>query len=174
MVKELVKYASNKNFTHLVVLGEKQKECNGLLVSQLPAGPTAYFKLTSFEPSNKIPGHGTPTSHTPEIILNNFTTRLGRRVGRFLGALFPHEPELEGRQVVTFHNQRDFIFVRHHRYIYRKEDGGKVRARLQELGPRFTLKMKYLQQGVFDTAFGEYEWVHKPGKDTNSKKHFVL
>jgi ribosome production factor 1 len=43
---------------------------------------------------------------------------------------------MEGRQVVTFHNQRDFIFVRHHRYVYKQEEGGKVRARLQELGPR--------------------------------------
>jgi ribosome production factor 1 len=87
--------------------------------------------------------------------------------------LWLQEPELEGRQVVTFHNQRDFIFVRHHRYIYRKEND-KLRARLQELGPRFTLKMKYLQEGVFDTQFGEYEWISKAGKDTNSKKHFVL
>jgi hypothetical protein len=34
--------------------------------------------------------------------------------------------------------------------------------------------MKYLQEGVFDTQFGEYEWISKAGKDTNSKKHFVL
>lgn len=27
-VKELVTYASNKGFTHLIILGEKQKECN--------------------------------------------------------------------------------------------------------------------------------------------------
>lgn len=89
-VKELVQYASNKKFTHVAVLGEKQKECNGILVTQLPYGPTAYFKLTNFEPASKIPGHGSPTSHVPELILNNFSTRLGRRVGRFLGALFPH------------------------------------------------------------------------------------
>lgn len=89
-VKDLVKYASNKNFTHLVILGEKNKECNGFLVSHLPVGPTAYFKLTNFQPGSKIPGHGRPTSHIPEVILNNFTTRLGRRVGRFLGSFFPH------------------------------------------------------------------------------------
>ena len=61
-----------------------------LLVSHLPCGPTAYFKLSSFEPGAKIPGHGRPTSHIPEIILNNFSTRLGRRIGRFLGSFFPH------------------------------------------------------------------------------------
>lgn len=89
--------------------------------------------MSNFQAGAMIPGHGKPTSHIPELILNNFSTRLGRRVGRFLGSLFPHEPQLEGRQVVTFHNQRDYIFLRHHRYIYRKENM-KVRARLQELG----------------------------------------
>ena len=61
-------------------------------------------------------GHGRATSHKPEVILNNFTTRLGHSVGRMFAALFPHHPEFRGRRVVTFHNQRDFIFVRHHRY----------------------------------------------------------
>ena len=95
-----------------------------------------------------------------------------------------------GRQVVTFHNQRDFIFVRHHRYIFDQDDeaqrarfeeiqrkneaDGKMRidrpgcekgvkTKLQELGPRFTLKLRWLQQGSFDTAHGEYEWLAKRG-----------
>jgi ribosome production factor 1 len=83
------------------------------------------------------------------------------------------EPQLEGRQVVTFHNQRDFIFVRHHRYIYKKEKE-KVRARLQELGPRFTLKMKWLQEGTFDDKFGEYEWILKRKQMESSRRKFVL
>ena len=37
---------------------------------------------------------------------------------------------------------------------------GDKRARLQEIGPRFTLKLKHLQLGTFDTKFGEYEWMH--------------
>ena len=56
------------------------------------------------------------------------------------------------------HNQRDFIFFRHHRYIFEeKGEGSKKRviARLQELGPRFTLKVKGLQLGTFDTMHGE-------------------
>ncbi|CAK9167048.1 unnamed protein product [Ilex paraguariensis] len=37
----------------------------------------------------------------------------------------------------------------------------KIVARLQECGPRFTLKLISVQQGTFDTKSGEYEWVHK-------------
>lgn len=51
-------------------------------------------------------------------------------------ALFPQKPEFEGRAVVTFHNQRDFIFVRRHRYIFEN----KQKVGLQELGPRFTVR----------------------------------
>lgn len=173
-VDELVKLAVGKGFTHLVILSEKQKACDGLLVTHLPIGPTAFFKLSSFQAGSTIPGHGRPTSHVPEIILNNFSTRLGRRTGRFLGSLFPHQPQFEGRQVVTFHNQRDFIFVRHHRYIYRKEKD-KTRAKLQELGPRFTLKLRWLQEGIFDGPFGEYEWIQKRGDvDAATKRKFDM
>lgn len=57
-----------------------------------------------------------PTEHYPEVILNNFTTRLGHSIGRLFAALFPQDPQFVGRQVATFHNQRDFIFFRFHRY----------------------------------------------------------
>ena len=103
-VKEICTFASNKDFTHLVILSEKNKVCNGyassidyiyqvfcrILIINLPVGPTAYFKVSNFQAGSKIPGHGKPTSHIPELIFNNFSTRLGRRVGRFMGSLFPH------------------------------------------------------------------------------------
>ncbi len=68
---------------------------------------------------------------------------------------------------------------RHHRYIFeekdQKERGKKekskvVKARLQELGPRFTLRLCSLQKGTFDSKQGEFEWVHKPDMDTSRRK----
>jgi ribosome production factor 1 len=76
----------------------------------------------------------------------------------------------KGRRVVTFHNQRDFVFVRQHRYIF---DTAKD-ARVQEVGPRFTLKLKSLQVGTFDTHHGEYEWVLKRKEMETSRRKFVL
>ncbi|KNC53225.1 uncharacterized protein AMSG_09312 [Thecamonas trahens ATCC 50062] len=168
-IKEMVQHASNRGYTNLIIMQEHAKKLSGIYVIHLPEGPTAYFKLTSFTHTKHIPGHGKLTKHKPEMILNNFTTRLGMTVGRLLGSLLPTAPEFHGRRVVTFHNQRDFIFFRHHRYIF--ESGKKVR--MQELGPRFTLKLRWLQDGTFDTKHGEYEWVWK--KDLhNSRKTFVL
>lgn len=61
-----------------------------LIISVLPHGPTAFFKVSNVVKSDDIFNHGKVTAHQPEIILNNFNTRLGHRVGRFLGSFFPH------------------------------------------------------------------------------------
>jgi ribosome production factor 1 len=45
---------------------------------------------------------------------------------------------------------------------------------VQELGPRFTLKLVSLQKGTFDTKTGEFEWIHKRGEMTNSRRKFHL
>jgi ribosome production factor 1 len=81
-------------------------------------------------------------------------------MARFFASLFPQRPEFKGRQVVTFHNQRDFIFFRRHRYEFREEKS-KVAPVLQEIGPRFTLKLDRIQHGTFDNKFGELEWAKK-------------
>jgi ribosome production factor 1 len=70
-----------------------------------------------------------------------------------------------------------FVFFRHHRYIFEEKGEGKKRrvaARLQELGPRFTLRLKSLQMGTFDTQHGEYEWKRQAELDRHSRRRFHL
>ena len=165
-VKRMVEIAIERKFTDLIIINEDRKQPNTLTLIHLPDGPTATFKLSSIKLNSDIRGHGRVAAHKPELILNNFNTRLGHTVGRMLAALFPHVPEFEGRQVATFHNQRDFIFFRRHRYAFRNGE----RCDIQELGPRFTLKLQSLQRGTFDTKFGDYEWMHKPELDTSRRK----
>ncbi|GAB4823717.1 hypothetical protein N2152v2_010763 [Parachlorella kessleri] len=178
-LKKIVEYAKNREFTDLMVFNEDRKNINGMLLIHLPDGPTAQFRLSNLVLSKDIKGHGRASTHKPELILNNFDTRLGHRVGRMFASLFSQDPNFRGRRAVTFHNQRDFIFFRHHRYIFeekdQKERGKKekskvVKARLQELGPRFSLRLVSLQKGTFDSKGGEFEWVHKPDMDTSRRK----
>ena len=49
---------------------------------------------------------------------------------------------------------RESVYSPWCRYIF--EEGKK--ARLQEIGPRFTLKLYSLQNGVYDPKHGEFEW----------------
>lgn len=156
-IKKMVKSAVRENFTDILVVNENNRQPNGLVVIHLPDGPTAHFKLSNVKITKEIcRSHTEFTTHRPEVILTNFTTRLGLTVGRILGALFHYDPEFKGRRAVTFHNQRDFIFFRHHRYEFTK-DG--QRAKLRELGPRFTLKLRSIQEGTFDTKCGDFDWM---------------
>ncbi|XP_053695675.1 probable ribosome production factor 1 [Sabethes cyaneus] len=156
-LKKVCKSAIREEYTDIVVINENNKQPEGLLVIHLPDGPTAHFKVSNFKSLKDMKKRNSViTSHRPEVILTNFTTRLGLTIGRMLGALFHYEPEFEGRRVATFHNQRDFIFFRHH--VYEFDKNGK-RVKLRELGPRFTLKLRSLQQGLFDVKCGDYEWL---------------
>lgn len=44
---------------------------------------------------------------------------------------------------------------------------------VQELGPRFTLKLESLQKGTFDSKGGEFEWLHTNKMDTSRRKFFL-
>ncbi|MEJ1276902.1 ribosome production factor 1 homolog [Cricetulus griseus] len=115
-LKKIIPQCIARDFTDLIVINEDRKTPNGLILSHLPNGPTAHFKMSSVRLRKEIKRRGKdPTEHVPEIILNNFTTRLGHSIGRMFASLFPHNPQFIGRQVATFHNQRDYIFFRFHR-----------------------------------------------------------
>ncbi|KAJ3927903.1 MAG: anticodon-binding protein [Lentinula lateritia] len=143
-VGRIAGWAAGRGYKHMVVVNEDMKKPNAITLIHLPNGPTAYFKLTSIELTKQIYGHARATPHNPELVLNNFVTRLGHTVGRMLQTLFPPLPEFQGRQVVTLHNQRDFLFFRRHRYAFRSPE----KVALQEIGPRFTLKLRSLRKGI--------------------------
>lgn len=191
-LREICKFSSNKDYTAVILLKEDLKKPTGLSIVHLPAGPTFHFSITNWIEGKKLPGHGNPTNHYPELLLNNFKTPLGLLTAKIFQTMFPPKPEFVGRQVVTLHNQRDYIFVRRHRYVFRDKrqteksiigaDGKEmkgvedIRAGLQELGPRFTLKLRRVDKGVGRAGSeGEdatqWEWKSRMEKD---RKRFNL
>ncbi|KAG9587089.1 Brix-domain-containing protein, partial [Aureobasidium melanogenum] len=186
-VSEISSFAANRNYTHVVILNEDQKKPAGLDIVHLPHGPMFHFSISNWVEGSKLPGHGNPTSHDPELILNNFRTPLGLLTAHLFRQIFPPQPQIQGRQVVTLHNQRDYIFVRRHRYVFRDKrateksivgpDGKLVegvediRAGLQELGPRFTLKLRRIDKGIQRRSGQEWEW--KAG-DEKVRTRFAL
>jgi ribosome production factor 1 len=179
-IKEISAFASNRNYTALVILNEDLKKPSGLDIVHLPNGPMFHFSISNWIEGAKLPGHGNPTGHDPELILNGFRTPLGLLTAHLFRNLFPPQPELVGRTVVTLHNQRDFIFVRRHRYVFRDKrqteksvqgtDGKNIkgvedlRTGLQELGPRFTLKLRRVDKGIQRASGQEWTWKGKTDK----------
>ena len=177
---EISKIAHERDFTHVLTINERLKEPYSLsfaLVGKPPLfidGPTLTFRVRKYIPSYNIYNKGNPTGHDPELIFKNFNSALGRRTSRALASMFSIYPEFKGRSVVTFHNQRDFIFFRHHRYIFKneeieseKKDGNKkvkelkTVVDLQEIGPRFVLQLQKVYSGAFDEVYTDYEFCYK-------------
>ncbi|KAL1302466.1 hypothetical protein AAFC00_002858 [Neodothiora populina] len=173
-VREIASFATNRDYTTLIILNEDQKRPSGLDVVHLPHGPMFHFSISNWVEGAKLPGHGNATGHNPELILNNFRTPLGLLTAHLFRTMFPPQPELVGRQVVTLHNQRDYIFVRRHRYVFRDKrateksivgtDGKPIegvediKTGLQELGPRFTLKLRRIDKGIQRRSGQEWQW----------------
>ncbi|OCK76148.1 Brix-domain-containing protein [Lepidopterella palustris CBS 459.81] len=173
-IREISKFASNRGYTTLIVLMEDQKRPVGLDIVHLPVGPMFHFTISNWVEGKRLPGHGNPTTLFPELILNNFRTPLGLLTAHLFRTMFRPQPQIEAREVVTLHNQRDYIFLRRHRYVFRERRAteksvvgadGKIvkgvedlRAGLQELGPRFTLKLRRVDRGIQRASGQEWEW----------------
>ncbi|KAI1744038.1 Brix-domain-containing protein [Xylaria scruposa] len=191
-VREISKFAENRGFSSLLVIREDNKKPIGLDIVDIPSKITFHFSISSWVEGRKLPGHGNATNHYPELLLNNFSTPLGLVTAKILQTLFPKTPELVGRQAVMFHNSRDYIFFRRHRYIIRDKrateksvvgaDGKEmkgvenIRAGLQELGPRFTLKLRRIDKGIGRAGSDpndptHWQWKAKMEKD---RKRFNL
>lgn len=62
-VREICKFATNREFTAVVVVQEDMKKPSRLSIAHLPHGPTLTYTITRYTPGKKLPGHGNPTNH---------------------------------------------------------------------------------------------------------------
>ena len=53
-IKKSVKQAINNNYTDILVINEDNRMPNGLLLTHLPDGPTAHFKLSNVKITKDI------------------------------------------------------------------------------------------------------------------------
>ena len=172
----IMKNSIEKGFTDIIIITERLRKPYKLLLIHLPNGPTLEFKLFNVIYQNEIEGHCTSSGFNPELLFKNFKTNLGFRIKRALNAIFPKNEELKGRELITFHNQRDYIFFRYYRYIFEEESDGNnkdIKVKLQEIGPRFVMKLLYVQKGLFDPQFGEYEWLYKDKMGVRRRKFYL-
>ena len=163
-VEQVVEMCRKDGFTDLVVLQEHRGVPDGLVVSHLPYGPTAYFGLHNVVMRHDIPDRANVSEAYPHLVQHNLSTRIGTRVATILKHLFP-VPKPESRRVVSMVNQDDFISLRHH--VYSKEKG---EVHLMEAGPRFDLKLYQIKLGTLEQTEVENEWVLRPYMNTARKR----
>lgn len=178
-IEEVTQYSINRDFTDLILVNDNRNTVTDIIISHLPKGPTAHFTVMDLLLPSEIKGVGEPSDHACELILNNFVTRLGVTIGRMLASLFSQTPNFRGRRVVTLHNQRDFIFFRLHRYMFEESETefekskGPVTTTIQELGPRFTLKLRTLRLGNAADTHGEFLFTVKKDYEKTRRRFYL-
>jgi len=168
-MKALISACRSNDVTDFIILHEHRGNPDGLIISHLPYGPTAYFNISNTVMRHDIPDVGTMSEAYPHLIFHNFTTPLGKRVKTILQALFP-VPKDESKRVLTFANEDDFISFRHH--VYSKPDHKTVE--LKEIGPRFQMKLYEIKMGTLDEAdTADSEWRLHSFMNTAKKRKYL-
>jgi len=168
--KQLIEAARANGFTDFVVVHETRGKPDGLVISHLPNGPTAFFTLSDVVMRHDIPNIGTMSEQYPHLIFQNFKAPLGLRTMNILKYLFP-VPKDDSKRVATFVNWDDWILFRQH--TFKKEDGGKD-YELNEIGPRFSMKLYRVILGTLDQeGAADTEFVLRPYMNTARKRRFL-
>ncbi|KAK6933866.1 Brix domain [Dillenia turbinata] len=172
VISEIIETCRAHDFTDVVLVHEHRGVPDGLVISHLPFGPTAYFSLLNVVTRHDIKDKktvGTMPEAYPHLIFENFSTKIGERTATILRHLFP-VPKPDTRRIVTFVNQSDYISFRHH--IYEKH-GGPKSIELKEIGPRFELYLFKVKLGTVDQNEAQIEWVSRPYMNTSKKRKIL-
>ena len=169
VLKDLVGIGAVNDFSDLVILHETRGEPDGIIVSHLPHGPTAYFGVSNVVLRHDLRDKVGPVSEQyPHLVFDGFNTALGDRLSAFLKHLFPL-PKIDSKRVMTFRNDNDYISFRHH--VYKKDH---KHVELKELGPRFELKPYQITLGTIDKAKdAQKEWVLRPYMNTAASRNYL-
>ncbi|GFZ02623.1 ribosomal RNA processing Brix domain protein [Actinidia rufa] len=114
VISEIIETCRAHDFTDVVLVHEHRGVPDGIIISHLPFGPTAYFGLLNVVTRHDIKDKnaiGTMPEAYPHLILNNFSTKLGQRTANILKYLFP-VPKPDTKRIITFSNQSDYISFR--------------------------------------------------------------
>ncbi|KAG4143056.1 hypothetical protein ERO13_D06G165100v2 [Gossypium hirsutum] len=172
VISEIIESCRAHEFTEVILVHEHRGIPDGLIISHLPFGPTAYFGLLNVVTRHDIKDKkaiGTMPEAYPHLILDNFKTKLGERTANILKHLFP-VPKPDTKRIVTFANRSDYISFRHH--IYEKP-GGPKSVELKEIGPRFELRLYQVKLGTMEQSEAQIEWVIRPYMNTTKKRSFI-
>ncbi|KAF0988488.1 hypothetical protein HZS_3038 [Henneguya salminicola] len=169
MLADLVNSCTAADVTDLIMLHETRGNPDCLIVSHLPYGPTAFFTLYNVVMRHDIPDVGTMSEAFPHLIFHNFSKPVGIRVMNILKYIFP-VPKESSKRVISFVNKSDFISFRHN--IFDKASDSKD-CILQEVGPRFEMKLFRILLGTITQTEADDEWLLKPFMNTARKRLFI-
>jgi len=165
---EVVEACRKNDVTDLILVHEHRGEPDGLVISHMPHGPTAFFGLMNVVTRHDIKTKETVSEVYPHLVFDNFNSPLGERTKTILQHLFP-VPKDESKRVVTFANRNDFISFRHHMY----NKSGHKEVELKEVGPRFEARLFQVKLGTVEQKEAQNEYVYRPYLSNSKTKNLL-
>jgi len=166
---ELTRSCRANGVTDMILVSETRGIPDGLTICHLPHGPTAFFQLSAVLLRHDMPDVGNMPQDKANIILEGFTSVVGKRVAQVLKHLFPVSKEDQSRRTCTFAVMEDLVVFRHHTW---RREGKDVE--LKEHGPRFSMKLYRVLQGPLDERdTADTEYVYRPYMNTAHKRKFL-
>ncbi|CAO2189723.1 unnamed protein product [Urochloa humidicola] len=169
VISKIVESCRSHDITDLILVHEHRGQPDGLIISHLPHGPTAYFGLLNVVTRHDIKDQkamGKMSEAYPHLALDNFSTKIGERTATILKHLFP-VPKPDSKRIITFANRDDYISFRHHVY---EKPGGPKSINLKEVGPRFELRLYQIKLGTVEQNEARSEYVLRPYINTAKKQ----
>ena len=157
VMKDLLDLARSNDVSDVVILHEHRGKPDGLIISHMPQGPTAYFGLSDVVLRHDLAEKPPNMSEVkPHLVFDGFSGKIGKRTMTILQALFPPAAPLAQR-VVSFVNSTDIVQFRNHTYEQHKQT-----VDLTEQGPRFNMRLYRIELGTLDMPDVKVEWALRP------------
>lgn len=171
VTSQIVDACRANGVTDIVIVHEHRGEPDGLIISHLPYGPTAYFGMMNCVLRHDVKDKKTVSLVYPHLLFHNFSSTLGERVQTILKHLFP-VPKPDSKRVMTFANKDDYISFRHHTYEREGRPSSKD-VKLKEIGPRFELKLYQIKLGSLEMEDADIEWSLRPFMNSAKKRQYL-
>jgi len=81
VIKDLVAGCRASGVTDLIVLHETRGRPDGMVISHLPYGPTAFFGISNCVMRHDLGDVPTMSLAFPHLVFTNFSTKIGERIG---------------------------------------------------------------------------------------------
>ena len=167
-LKSLISFCILENVTDLLLVYEHRGVPSSLIITHLPSGPTLFFKLfnitiNKFEKKENIP------RNFPILILQNFTSPLGKRLSSIFKSLF-REPSSSSKNIVIIKAKEKFISWNY--YWFERKGNCKSDILIHQSSPSFDLFPYKISLGTLSDNRPEIEWSNNCYINTFKKKLF--
>eukprot|EP00477_Mikrocytos_mackini_P001330 GAHX01001427.1.p1 GENE.GAHX01001427.1~~GAHX01001427.1.p1 ORF type:complete len:226 (+),score=39.07 GAHX01001427.1:46-723(+) len=166
-IEEIVNLCKTSNYKTLIIIHEIKGEPSQMIITDLPFGPSYFFNLSKVyirqQLSNYLLSKGEAelaelkSEGKPYLILENFSKPVGMKVKKLLCGIFPVVTEEErSKSAVVFFADGYKIHFRNKKLGFDLEPvlknnkvvAYKKKTNLEEIGPRFTMKLYKITEGM--------------------------